>query len=82
MNEGSVMPQAEPLQIVSAVLPHFATPNLEPDRPGQLSAQGIRHDSDHDDINSISILPTGLEIQSERAKYLPSKDPRNFHLGG
>ena len=52
------------------------------DLPGTLSELNRRHDNDHADIFDIKILPTTDEIQSSRAEYLPSNDPRKHHLPG
>ncbi|KAM0816897.1 hypothetical protein AB5N19_02699 [Seiridium cardinale] len=52
------------------------------DLPGQLSADGPRHDNDHADISKISILPTQEEISSPRAEYLPTSDISRFHIPG
>ncbi|KAK6082199.1 nf-x1 finger and helicase domain [Seiridium cupressi] len=52
------------------------------DLPGQLSADGPRHDNDHADISKISILPTQEEISSPRAEYLPTNDISHFHIPG
>ena len=43
---------------------------------------GGRHDNDHKDICRIRILPTFGEINSERPEYLPSKEPKEWHLPG
>ena len=74
-----------PLQTLHAenlIFIHNSLLNIERDQPGLLSSQDVRHDNDHDDITSIQILPTSSEVQSERAEYLPIKDPRSLHLGG
>ncbi|GAB1319260.1 hypothetical protein MFIFM68171_09470 [Madurella fahalii] len=55
---------------------------LRTDLPGQLSAQGPRHDNDHADIESIKIMPTKDEIAAIRSEYLPTSDPTNFHHPG
>ena len=52
------------------------------DLPGKLSTQGPRHDNDSDNICDIKIMPSSLEIQSERGEYLPSLDPSTWHLQG
>ncbi len=82
LKEGSGMPNADRTRSTYAILPQFAALNLERDQPGQLSAKGVRHNNDHDDVSLISILPTASEVRSERAEYLPAKDPRSLHLGG
>ena len=55
---------------------------LEVDGPGTLSSQGPRHNNDHEDIESIKILPTMEEILSERSEYLPTKEPASWHVTG
>ncbi|RAH81245.1 hypothetical protein BO86DRAFT_448597 [Aspergillus japonicus CBS 114.51] len=46
------------------------------DLPGELSADGPRHDNDHASIPNIRLLPTISEIYSlERAEFLPARDP-------
>lgn len=55
---------------------------LEPEKPGELSPQGRRHDNDHEDIRSIQIMPTIDEITSSRSEYLPTNDPSDWHLPG
>ncbi|KAI1370891.1 hypothetical protein F4677DRAFT_339626 [Hypoxylon crocopeplum] len=55
---------------------------MQKDLPGQLSAQGPRHDNDHADICDIRILPTHEEITSKRNEYLPTTDPSRFHIPG
>ncbi|OTA67744.1 hypothetical protein K449DRAFT_364164 [Hypoxylon sp. EC38] len=55
---------------------------LQRDLPGRLSADGPRHDNDHEDICDIRILPTREEITSTRSEYLPTTDPSSFHLSG
>jgi hypothetical protein len=59
-----------------------ATFELARDMPGALSLEGPRHDNDHEDIRSISILPTLQEIQSARNEYLPFADPETWHIKG
>ncbi|TKA83010.1 hypothetical protein B0A55_00845 [Friedmanniomyces simplex] len=56
--------------------------DLARERPGELSEEGPRHDSDHVDIRQISILPTLQEMQSPRNEYLPLADPKEWHIGG
>ncbi|KAK0716812.1 hypothetical protein B0T26DRAFT_811960 [Lasiosphaeria miniovina] len=55
---------------------------LRRDLPGQLSADGTRHDNDHAEIPDIKILPTYEEIMSPRAEYLPTIDPSQWHVKG
>ncbi|KAI1806387.1 hypothetical protein F4811DRAFT_560463 [Daldinia bambusicola] len=55
---------------------------MRKDLPGQLSADGPRHDNDHADIRNIRILPTQEEITSVRNEYLPTTDTSSFHLPG
>lgn len=55
---------------------------LEVDGPGTLSSQGPRHNNDHEEIQSIKILPTMEEILSERAEYLPTKESASWHVTG
>ncbi|KAI1103087.1 hypothetical protein F4804DRAFT_245949 [Jackrogersella minutella] len=52
------------------------------DLPGRLSADGPRHDNDHEDICDIRILPTYEEITSMRNEYLPTTDSSLFHRPG
>ena len=52
------------------------------DLPGELSANGPRHDNDHEDIDDIQILPTAEEINSTRLEYLPFINSMNGHLTG
>ncbi|KAI1085704.1 hypothetical protein F5B20DRAFT_519390 [Whalleya microplaca] len=55
---------------------------LRRDLPGVLSADGPRHDNDHEDIANIQILPTESEIASAREVYLPTNDSSKFHIEG
>lgn len=55
---------------------------LRRDLPGQLCAEGPRHDNDHAEITDIKILPTYKEIFSTQAEYLPTTDPSQWHLKG
>ncbi|KAI1205905.1 uncharacterized protein F4807DRAFT_246245 [Annulohypoxylon truncatum] len=55
---------------------------MRKDLPGRLSAEGPRHDNDHDDFCQIRILPTYEEITSIRNEYLPTTDPTLFHRPG
>jgi AAA domain/Zinc finger C-x8-C-x5-C-x3-H type (and similar) len=82
LQEGSAMPSADAPRSIPTMLPHFAALRLERDQPGLLSPKGPRHDNDHDDVKCVAILPTASEVRSERAEYLPLKDPRSLHLGG
>ena len=59
------------------LMPKFETGK---DLPGRLSRHGPRHDNDHHHIKDIAILPTALEIASDRAEYLPVMDPSRLHL--
>lgn len=52
------------------------------DMPGLLSAEGPRHDNDHEDIINIKIMPTTQETQSSRLEYLPVRDSAALHLPG
>ena len=52
------------------------------DGPGQLSAQGPRHDNDYEDICKIQIMPTAEEIRSTRLEYLPTTDTTKHHVEG
>jgi len=52
------------------------------DPPGSLSSNGTRHDNDHEHIRDIKIMPTALDIQSDRPEYLPSTDLTQLHLPG
>lgn len=76
---GHALPQ---VHAGSAIVGEGAVFELARERPGELSEDGPRHDNDHVDIREISILPTMQEIQSSRTEYLPSADPREWHLGG
>ncbi|SMQ51354.1 unnamed protein product [Zymoseptoria tritici ST99CH_3D7] len=62
--------------------PVRATFEFARELPGSLSEAGPRHDNDHEDITKIQILPTLQEILSSREEYLPSIDPRQWHLAG
>ncbi|KAI0468176.1 hypothetical protein F4859DRAFT_524665 [Xylaria cf. heliscus] len=55
---------------------------LRRDLPGELSAEGPRHDNDHADCTKIRILPTMSEIMSTRQDYRPFYDPSQWHLPG
>ncbi|KAI1462410.1 hypothetical protein F4805DRAFT_464617 [Annulohypoxylon moriforme] len=55
---------------------------MRKDLPGQLSADGPRHDNDYDDFCKIRILPTYEEITSIRNEYLPTTDSTLFHRPG
>ncbi|KAK0612029.1 hypothetical protein B0T14DRAFT_500988 [Immersiella caudata] len=55
---------------------------LRRDLPGELSADGRRHDNDHADICKIKILPTREEIMSPRTEYLPTTDSSQWHVKG
>jgi hypothetical protein len=82
LNEGKAIPSTENAHTTPVIIPHSAALRLERDQPGWLSTNGARHDNDHDSISLISILPTSQEVQSERAEYLPIKDPHSHHIGG
>ncbi|KJX96293.1 nf-x1 finger and helicase domain containing protein [Zymoseptoria brevis] len=62
--------------------PVRATFEFARELPGSLSEAGPRHDNDHEDMTKIQILPTLQEILSSREEYLPSIDPRQWHLAG
>lgn len=55
---------------------------LSRDLPGELSADGPRHDNDHADIDDIKIMPTAQEIMSPRAEYLPTTNSTEWHRSG
>ncbi|ORY69045.1 uncharacterized protein BCR38DRAFT_455826 [Pseudomassariella vexata] len=55
---------------------------MRKDLPGNMSADGPRHNNDHADISKISILPTREEITSSRGEYLPTNDSSQFHIDG
>ncbi|CAK7236767.1 hypothetical protein SBRCBS47491_009749 [Sporothrix bragantina] len=55
---------------------------LRKDLPGNLSAEGPRHDNDHADIAKIAIMPTPDEINSARGEYLPTTESPTWHLPG
>ncbi|KAI0189092.1 hypothetical protein EV127DRAFT_366835 [Xylaria flabelliformis] len=59
-----------------------ATFLLRRDLPGELSADGPRHDNDYADCAKIRILPTMSEIMSNRQDYRPFLDPSQLHLPG
>ncbi|KAI8949153.1 hypothetical protein F4801DRAFT_603641 [Xylaria longipes] len=59
-----------------------ATFVLRRDLPGELSADGPRHDNDHANCTKIRILPTMSEILSTRQDYRPFHDPSQLHLPG
>ncbi|KAF9159201.1 hypothetical protein DFQ26_006819 [Actinomortierella ambigua] len=44
------------------------------DPPGSLSADGSRHNNDHEFIKDISVIPTQDELTCSRAPFLPSND--------
>lgn len=53
---------------------------IQRDLPGRLSNDGPRHDNDFENIEEIEILPTTSEIMAVRAEYLPTTEPRDWHL--
>lgn len=55
---------------------------LRRDLPGELSADGPRHDNDHAEISQIAILPTYQEITTPRMEYLPTTNPAQWHIQG
>ncbi|KAI1385349.1 P-loop containing nucleoside triphosphate hydrolase protein [Hypoxylon trugodes] len=63
-------------------LPSHGTFILRRDLPGELSAEGPRHDNDFEDIRNIQILPTMSELLATREEYRPSQDPSQLHLPG
>ena len=77
---GSSMPPAQtaPKNITDPLV----TFEISQDMPGSLSAEGPRHDNDHEDFTDIKIMPTTQEIQSYRSEYLPFCDPGAWHLPG
>ncbi|KAI9723855.1 MAG: hypothetical protein M1828_004105 [Chrysothrix sp. TS-e1954] len=56
--------------------------HLDKDGPGELSAEGTRHDNDRHDIRKIQIMPTASEINSRRSDYLPCADSTSWHIRG
>ncbi|KAI0409117.1 hypothetical protein F4802DRAFT_615645 [Xylaria palmicola] len=72
---------AQPRKVAAQSIPR-ATFVLRRDLPGELSADGPRHDNDHADCNKIRILPTMSEIMSTRQDYRPFYDPSQLHLPG
>ncbi|CAK7229929.1 hypothetical protein SCUCBS95973_007397 [Sporothrix curviconia] len=77
---GSSIPNAGPTP--RAVPVELASFRLRKDMPGELSADGPRHDNDHADIKKISIMPTPDEIKSPRGEYFPTTDPSSWHFSG
>ncbi|KAI0451030.1 hypothetical protein F5B21DRAFT_528337 [Xylaria acuta] len=75
--KGVAQPQLVPVHSFSR-----ATFVLRRDLPGELSAEGSRHDNDHADCTKIRILPTMSEIMSTRQDYRPPYDPSQWHLPG
>ncbi|KAI1744928.1 hypothetical protein F4680DRAFT_455897 [Xylaria scruposa] len=59
-----------------------ATFVLRRDLPGELSADGPRHDNDYADCTKIRILPTMSEIMAKRQDYRPFLDSSQLHLPG
>ncbi|KIV79097.1 hypothetical protein PV11_06683 [Exophiala sideris] len=55
---------------------------FDQDLPGTLSRDGPRHDNDHMNAYDIQIMPTSDEIRASRAEYLPTTDPKDWHLPG
>lgn len=49
------------------------------DWPGQLRLEGVRHDNDDDDFQSIEIAPTNQELQCELPPALPINHPAAPH---
>lgn len=43
---------------------------------------GGRHDNDHMNIGKIKVMPSHQEIMSNRAEYLPTNNPSQWHLEG
>ncbi|KAI0881097.1 uncharacterized protein GGS22DRAFT_75682 [Annulohypoxylon maeteangense] len=76
---GGALDEAETGHQVSVTRAEFI---MRKDMPGQLSADGPRHDNDHDDFRKIKILPTYEEITSIRNEYLPTTDSALFHRPG
>ncbi|KAI1335495.1 hypothetical protein F5Y15DRAFT_409082 [Xylariaceae sp. FL0016] len=79
LGEGKTIPSHRPTERTPADRAEFV---LRQDLPGHLSAAGRRHDNDHVRIQDIRILPTEDEIASDRAEYLPTNVPSQFHLQG
>lgn len=71
----------EPKEIRQPILTH-ETFTLRKDLPGRLSADGPRHNNDHEEIAEISIMPTYEEVMSPRNEYLPVTDSSQWHLEG
>ncbi|KAI4109364.1 MAG: hypothetical protein LQ339_001864 [Xanthoria mediterranea] len=76
---GSLIPSAAKAKPSPTGKAYFA---ISYDLPGELSANGPRHDNDHEDIDDIQILPTAEEINSTRLEYLPFNNTLNGHLTG
>ncbi|TGJ86316.1 hypothetical protein E0Z10_g2456 [Xylaria hypoxylon] len=72
---------AQPRPVAAHSISH-ATFALRRDLPGELSAEGSRHDNDHADCTKIRILPTMSEIMSARPDYRSYYDPSQLHLPG
>ena len=81
LNYGMDVPS---LNLATSLSPLSVEPGfkLAQDGPGDLSKEGPRHDNDHADFKKIMILPTSEEIYSQRAEYLPVKDPSEWHIQG
>ena len=77
---GSSIPNADSAPRAAPV--ELASFRLRQDMPGELSANGARHDNDHADIRKISIMPTPGEIRSARTEYLPTTDLSSWHISG
>ncbi|KAI1449992.1 hypothetical protein F5Y02DRAFT_406546 [Annulohypoxylon stygium] len=76
---GSVLNEAEVRKKVPVTRSEFI---IRKDLPGRLSADGPRHDNDHEDFCKIRVLPTYEEITSIRNDYLPTTDSTLFHRPG
>ena len=71
-----------PSHVRAKAVKEKATFEAVADMPGELSDQGPRHDNDFASISQIKILPTLSEICAPRSEYLPSFDPKDWHVDG
>ncbi|KAK4579812.1 hypothetical protein LTR86_000013 [Recurvomyces mirabilis] len=55
---------------------------LQKELPGDLSADGPRHDNDFEDITSIALMPTVAEVVATRSEYLPPPAAEEWHMSG
>ncbi|KAK3673885.1 hypothetical protein LTR78_006087 [Recurvomyces mirabilis] len=55
---------------------------MQKELPGDLSADGPRHDNDFKDITSIALMPTVAEVVATRSEYLPPPAAETWHISG